>query len=315
MNDDRLQTMLTGMLRTRKFEEKAAALFEQGLVHGTTHLYIGQEAVAAGVCAALGPNDQITSTHRGHGHCICRGIDLSAMAAEFLGRAAGCGGGRGGSMHFADPAHGNLGETGVVGGGFAIAAGAALTARRKHPDRIVVCFCGDGAMNEGSFHEAANLASVWRLPLLFVCENNRYGMSMPVTDAMNIDDIALRAASYGFPGKTVDGNDAVQVYDAACDAREYVAANGPMLLVCDTYRIMGHSKSDGNAYRTQREIDTWKQRDPIEGLKAVLRQNGLDEAALTALERRAADDVEAAYAYAAQCPYPSADTVRDNVYA
>lgn len=301
---DILAAMLESMCRIRRFEEKLSELFAAGALHGTTHLYIGEEAVAAGVCAAMKPQDMLTSTHRGHGHCIARGMELRPMMAEMFGRATGVAGGRGGSMHMADFSHGNLGTNGVVGGGHGIAVGAALAMRMKQRDGVVVCFFGDGAANEGSFHEAANLASVWKLPVLFVCENNGYGFSMAACNAMGVESVAVRAGGYGFPGRLVDGNDAAQVYAEAAAAREYVLTHGPMLLECRTYRISGHSKSDRNAYRTQDEIDMWQARDPIPQLCARMLESGFSQAELDAADAEALVAVEDAVAFSLDSPYP-----------
>jgi pyruvate dehydrogenase E1 component alpha subunit len=303
------------MLLSRMFEEKAAELFAKGQIHGTTHLYTGEEAVATGVCAALEPQDYITSTHRGHGHCISKGMDIKTMMAELLGRETGCSRGRGGSMHMADIKNGNFGENGIVGGGCPIAAGVALAAKKKGLGNITVCFFGDGASNEGSFHEAANLASIWKLPLLFVCENNMYGMSMSVEKSMNISDIAVRAQSYGMPGQSVDGNDALAVYEAALEAREYVRQNGPMLLVCNTYRIAGHSKSDKNVYRSKSEIDAWRRKDPIKRVERYMLENGFSAEELEAAKAEAAGTIEEAVRFAQSSPYPSLDTIADYVYS
>ncbi len=318
MNIDRnkLEQIYERMLLTRFFEEKVAYLFSMGTVHGTTHLYVGQEAVAAGVSAALKSEDVIASTHRGHGHCISKGIDLPRMMAEFLGKEAGYCKGKGGSMHIADLESGNLGANGIVGGGIPLAVGAGLATKMQGKDCIVVCFFGDGATNQGSFHEALNLASIWKLPVLFVCEDNKYGMSMSRGRAMNIDDISLRAMSYGIKGKSIDGNDAVAVYNEAKEAREYVRQNGPMLLVCDTYRVLGHSKSDANVYRTKDEIAQWKAKDPIVRMKAVMLNGGLfTEDALEHMVTRAKQAIEDALKFAQSCPYPSEDTVLSDVYA
>jgi len=315
LNKEKLEEMFTKMCHTRKFEEKITYSIAMGLVHGTTHLYVGEEAVATGVCSALEPQDLITSTHRGHGHCISKGIDLNRMMAEFFGKATGYCKGKGGSMHIADIDNGNLGANGVVGGGHGVAVGAALTTKKKNIDRIVVCFFGDGASNEGSFHEAANLASIWKLPVLFVCENNQYGLSMPKTKSMNIDDISVRAQSYGFPGKTIDGNDVIEVYEETKKARGYVKENGPMLLVCNTYRFLGHSKSDAGKYRTKEEIDGWKAKGPILRMRAYMQKNGFTSAELDAIEKQTARDIEDAVKYAEDSPYPSIDTITDDVYA
>jgi len=311
-----LWKMQLNMFLTRKFEEKVAYFFSMGMVHGTTHLYAGEEATAAGVCAALDECDIMTSTHRGHGHCISKGIDLNKMMAELLGKETGYCKGKGGSMHIADLESGNLGANGVVGGGQPIAVGAALTTQMKKIDRIVVCFFGDGSTNEGSFHESINLASIWKLPVLFVCENNQYGMSTSVKKSVNISDLSQRAVSYGIPGKTVDGNDAVAVYRETLKAKEYVKNNGPMLLVCETYRHMGHSKSDACVYRTKQELAEWKLKDPILRMRDYMIQNKYATSEeLDGLDKKATDMIEKAVKFAQESPYPSLDTILDDVYA
>lgn len=308
--------MYEKMLLTRKFEEQVAYFFSMGMVHGTTHLYVGEEATATGVCSALLPEDLIASTHRGHGQCISKGIDINRMMAEFLGKEAGYCKGKGGSMHIADLEGGNLGANGVVGGGIPLAVGAGITAQMKCIDRIVVCFFGDGATNQGTFHESLNLASIWKLPVLFVCEDNKYGMSMSRYKAINVDDIAARAKAYGIPGKTVDGNDVVTVYEETKKAREYVKESGPMLLVCDTYRYLGHSKSDANVYRTKEEIAEWKAKDPIQRMRAYLLENKVcSESETKAIEQRAQKTIEDAVKFAENSPHPSIDTIMDDVYA
>ena len=312
----KLEDMYEKMLLTRYFEEKVAYFFSMGMVHGTTHLYVGEEATATGVCCALEPQDLIASTHRGHGHCISKGIDLNRMMAELLGKESGYCKGKGGSMHIADLDRGNLGANGVVGGGIPLAVGAALTTKMKNIDRIVVGFFGDGATNQGTFHESLNLASIWKLPVLFVCEDNKYGISMSRFRSMNVSDIALRSVSYGMPGKTIDGNDAIAVYEETKKAREYVRENGPMLLVCDTYRYLGHSKSDANVYRTKEEIAEWKAKDPIRRMRAYLIENGMfSEAEIKSVEERAKQSIEDAVEFAQKSPYPSIDTIMDDVYA
>ena len=311
-----LWKMHLNMLLTRKFEEKVAYFFSMGMVHGTTHLYVGEEATAAGVCAALDVEDVITSTHRGHGHCISKGIDLNKMMAELLGKSTGYCKGKGGSMHIADLERGNLGANGVVGGGQPIAVGAALTTQMKKIDRIVVCFFGDGSTNEGSFHESLNLASIWKLPVLFVCENNQYGMSTSVKQSMNISDLAKRAMAYGILGKTIDGNDAVAVYRETLNAKEFVKANGPMLLVCETYRHLGHSKSDACVYRTKQELAEWKQKDPILRMRSFLIENKHATAEeVDEMDKKATEMIDKAVEFAKESPYPSLDTILDDVYA
>jgi TPP-dependent pyruvate/acetoin dehydrogenase alpha subunit len=260
-----LRTMWT----IRIFEEAVDDLFARGLMHGTMHLSIGQEAVAAGACMAIRPDDLITSTHRGHGHCIAKGADIERMMAELLGRENGYCRGRGGSMHIADVATGNLGANGIVAGGIPIAAGAGLAQQMRNTGSVVISFFGDGAVNEGAFHEGMNLAAIWRLPVVFLCENNFYGMSMATSKAVNIDQLSTRAAGYGMPGHTIDGNDLQAVYDCVAAAAERAReGGGPSFIEAQTYRWRGHSKSDKNLYRTRDEIDEWKKQDPIKRFEA-----------------------------------------------
>lgn len=316
ISKEKLGEMYLKMLHTRTFEEKVAYFFSQGMVHGTTHLYVGEEASGVGACSALDVTDLITSTHRGHGHCIGKGIDLNRMMAELLGKSTGYCKGKGGSMHIADLERGNLGANGVVGGGHAIAVGAALTLKMQKRDNVVVCFFGDGAANEGSFHEALNLASVWKLPVIFICENNLYGMSVSTARSMNIKDVADRAAAYGIKGQIIDGNDVIAVYEAVKAAKDYVKANGPILIEAKTYRWLGHSKSDANVYRTKEEIQMWKEKCPIKRLRTYLESNKIfTPAELDAIEKQAKDDLEAAVEFAQNSPYPSLDTILEDVYA
>jgi acetoin:2,6-dichlorophenolindophenol oxidoreductase subunit alpha len=316
LSKTKLKDMMEKMLLTRKFEEKVAYFFAMGLVHGTTHLYIGEEGTGTGVCTAIAQEDIIASTHRGHGHCISKGIDLNRMMAEFLGKETGYCKGKGGSMHIANIEHGNLGANGVVGGGIPIATGAGITIQMRKQDKIVVGFFGDGATNEGTFHESLNLASIWKLPVLFVCENNMYGISMSTKRSMNIDDISVRAASYGIPGKSIDGNDILTVYEETLKAKEYVKQNGPMLLVCNTYRQLGHSKSDANVYRTKEEINDWKKKDPIKRFKKYLLENKLfSEKELDNIDKDTTKQIEDAVKFAEDSAYPSIDTIMDDVYA
>jgi pyruvate dehydrogenase E1 component alpha subunit len=316
ISKEKLRIMYTNMAITRAFEDTAMRLFSLGKVHGTAHFCIGEEATAAGVCAAIEPQDLIYATHRGHGQSICKGMNVNTMMAEFLGKATGVCKGKGGCMHIAEVAAGNLGANGIVGGGIPIAVGAALGTMMQKIDRIVVCFFGDGASNEGTFHEALNLASVWKLPVLFVCINNHYGMSMHVRKSMNIEDIAVRASSYGMRGRSVDGNDAMAVYEATREARAAVTTNGPFLLVLNTYRIMGHSKSDAGLYRTREEVESWKKKDPLRRMAAALQDQGLFAAQdIAAMDAEAASIIEKALAFAESSPEPSLDTVVDDVYA
>lgn len=308
--------MYIKMLHTRLFEEKVAYFFSMGMVHGTTHLYVGEEASAVGACSALETEDLITSTHRGHGQCIGKGIDLNKMMAELLGKVTGYCKGKGGSMHIADLERGNLGANGVVGGGHCISVGAALTLKMKKKDHVVLCFFGDGAANEGSFHEAINLASVWKLPVIFFCENNLYGMSVPTSKSMNIKNVAERAAAYGIKGQIIDGNNVVEVYETVKKAKDYVKKHGPILIESKTYRWLGHSKSDANVYRTKEEISAWKEKDPIKWHRNYLEENGIFTAKeLDAMEKQAKDEIEKAVEFAESSPYPSLDIILDDVYA
>ncbi len=306
---DQLRGALRKMILIRKFEEGAEDSYTRGLIHGTMHLSIGQEACAVGACMALSDDDKITSTHRGHGHCIAKGADVARMFAEFFGKETGYCKGRGGSMHIADVAKGNLGANGIVGGGLPIAVGAALSAKRLGTGAVTACFFGDGANNEGAFHEALNMASIWALPVVFVCENNKYGMSMSTERSTAVAAIADRAAAYAMPGVSVDGNDfsavAETVEGAVARAR---AGAGPSLIEAVTYRWRGHSKSDRNRYRTKDEIAGWMAQDPVPRMAAMLRAHGvLEDEGLAALEAEVADEIAAAIQFAKDSPAPRVD--------
>src|SRR5512136_692670 len=259
-----LLEMYRQMLTIRFFEEKVFELYGQNLVPGTIHLYAGEEAVAVGVCANLRKDDYITSTHRGHGHCIAKGARLDKTMAEILGRKTGYCKGKGGSMHIADFSIGMLGATAVVGSGIPIAAGAGLSIELRGADQVVACFFGDGASNQGTFHEGINLAAVWHLPVVFVCENNLYAMGTRQSNVMLVENIADRASGYGIPGVTVDGNDVLAVYEAALVAVERARrGEGPTILECKTYRLKGHSRYDPAAYRPKDEVEEWLKKDAI----------------------------------------------------
>jgi TPP-dependent pyruvate/acetoin dehydrogenase alpha subunit len=309
-----LRTMWT----IRRFEEALEDLYSRGMLHGTNHLSIGQEAVAVGVCGALSEGDLITSTHRGHGHCIAHGADPMRMFAELLGRVDGYCGGRGGSMHIADVASGNLGANGIVAGSMTIAVGAALSMRMQRRDAVVVCFFGDGAANEGSFHEALNLAGVWRLPVLFLCENNQYGMSMSQDDSTAGGSVAARAAAYGMPGERMDGNDLDAVHEAAAAAVARIrAGGGPELLEAGTYRYRGHSKSDRNLYRTLDEIESWRnERDPVDRFEAAAVASGrLTPDEVDEVRAEARDIIRDAVQHAVRSPEPSVASLDGASYA
>ena len=314
---EKLVWMLQRMCEIRYFEEKAEDLYVRGLVHGTMHLSIGQEAGSVGSIATLKPEDLIIHHHRGHGHTIAKGANLITMFAEFLGKEAGYCRGRGGSMHIADIPGGNLGATGVVGGGIPTAVGIALALQMRRSEQILLSYFGDGASNEGEFHESLNMASIWKLPVVFICDNNQYGMSMHVSKSMNIEHISDRSASYGIPGKTVDGNDVLAVYEAVMAAGEYArSGQGPSLIDCLSYRWRGHSKSDRNLYRTSQEIDEWKHKCPIRRFKQVL----VDAAVMTGDEVEAIDQaakvaIDRAAEEALTFPEPSPENMEDEVYA
>ncbi|MDC7127284.1 MAG: thiamine pyrophosphate-dependent dehydrogenase E1 component subunit alpha [Spirochaetales bacterium] len=304
------------MVQTRLFEETAARLFSEGKVHGTAHFCIGEEAAGIGVSAALEKEDYILQTHRGHNQGIGKGMDLGAMLAEFLGKESGCCKGRGGSMHIADFSVGSLGANGIVAGGIPIAVGAALKQKYKKENNITVCFFGDGATNEGAFHESLNLASVWKLPVLFVCINNQYGMSTSIRKSMAIEDISVRAQSYGIKGLSLDGNDVVTIYNETLKAKEYVKENGPMLMVLETYRWMGHSKSDAQVYRTREEVESWKAKCPIKQHREFIISNGImTEQEINDIDVQAENDVKAAVEFAENSKEPEIDAIFNDIYA
>ncbi len=309
--------MLRTMHTIRLFEQAVDDLFARGLVHGTMHLSIGQEACAVGSVYALRPDDYILSTHRGHGHCIAKGADINLMMAEFQGKETGYCRGRGGSMHIADMEGRNLGANGVVGGGIPLAVGVGLALKMQRRDEIVMGFFGDGAANQGSFHEALNMAAIWSLPVVYVCENNQYGMSMSTKRALKIERIAQRAAGYGMPGVTVDGNDVIEVYEAASEAVERArAGGGPTLVECVTYRWKGHSKSDQELYRTKEEVQAWKEKDPIPRFRELLVANGvISSEEATSIEETASRVIAEALEFAQASPEPAVDTILEGVYA
>ena len=304
------------MAKIRAFETKALKLFENNKLRGSVHLDIGEEAVAATVCSRLTDADYITSTHRGHGHCIAKGADLNKSMAELMGKATGYCKGRSGSMHIADFNVGNLGANAIVGGGIPIAVGAALSAKLQKQDRVAVSFFGDGASNEGTFHESLNLASVMKLPIIFVCENNGYGISVPVSQSTSVKDISVRAKAYDMPGETVDGNDP-EAIDAAFGRAlaRAKAGEGPSLIECKTYRWMGHWTGDPQTYRTREEVESWKKRDPIKHWREHLIAEGMYTAEeLDAMDKQADDETQAATDFALNSPEPDPAHVLDDVF-
>ncbi|MBE3579468.1 MAG: pyruvate dehydrogenase (acetyl-transferring) E1 component subunit alpha [Caldanaerobacter subterraneus] len=311
-----LLDMYTRMVKIRKFEERVAELFAQGKVLGFVHLYIGEEAVAVGVCENLKEEDYITSTHRGHGHLIAKGGDLKYMMAELFGKETGYCKGKGGSMHIADATKGILGANGIVGGGFPIAAGAALSAKMRGTDQVSVCFFGDGASNQATFHEALNIASIWKLPVVFVCENNLYGISMRQDRHQAIKDIADRAVGYGIPGVTVDGNDVLAVYEVAKEAINRARNGaGPTLVECKTYRYKGHFEGDPTVYRPKEEVEEWLAKDPILRLTRYILDNDItSEKELKDIEAKIIEEVEEAVKFAEESPYPKEEAAVEDVY-
>lgn len=317
LDKEKLVEMYKKMVEIRNFEEKVFELYGRNLVPGTIHLYAGEEAVAVGVCSNLRKNDYITSTHRGHGHCIAKGAQLKRIMAEILGKKTGYCKGKGGSMHIADFSIGMLGATAVVGAGIPIAVGAGLSIKLRGTDQVVACFFGEGASNQGTFHEGMNMASVWKLPVIFVCENNLYAMGTRQSRVMAIENIADRALAYGIPGVAVDGNDVLAVYETARKAVESARkGEGPTLIECKTYRHKGHSRIDPARYRPKEEVEEWLRRDPIRRFKErLLQTNILTEAETELAEKEALARVEEAVKFAMESPHPAPEEALEDVYA
>jgi len=305
------------MLLIRGFEERMLKLVSDGRIRGTTHPYVGQEAVAVGTCWALRADDFVVSTHRGHGHLLAKGGDPNRLMAELFGKDGGYGAGKGGTQHMADFAIGHLGSNGITGGGIPIGTGAALSAQIRGTDQVVAVFFGDGATNQGTFHESLNLAALWKLPAIYVCENNFYAMSTSVREACAIERLAERATAYGMPGVEVDGMDAIAVAAAVRDAVARArAGHGPSLIECRTYRFLGHSKSDQRVYRSRDEETVWRQRDPIARLRqAMLDHAWASVAQLEAMARAVLATIDAAVEFAERSPFPPAHAVSEGVFA
>jgi 2-oxoisovalerate dehydrogenase E1 component len=311
-------SLYRGMVEIREFELKARDIFRSGKMPGFIHVYVGEEAIAVGVCANLRTDDYVASTHRGHGHALAKGISARATMAELMGAVDGCSGGRGGTMHLYEPSVGFLGSNGVVPPGILIGAGAALSAKVRGSDQVSVAFFGDGAVNNGAFHEGLNLAATWNLPVLFVCENNLYATEMPFEQATKNTSVASRAAAYKIPGVTVDGNDVLDVYAKAGEAVERARrGEGPTLLECLTYRWFGHHEGDpGTSYRTKEEVAAWKKRDPILGL----REKAIASSWATAAEFDEIDSevnrvIQDAATFAVDNPQPDVSTALDHVFS
>ncbi len=319
LNSSLLPDLYHRLWLIRYFDQSARELFMQNLLRGTTHTYIGQEAVAVGACAALRRDDFITSTHRGHGHCLAKGGDPRRMMAELLGKATGYGKGKGGSMHIADLDLGILGANGIVGGGMGIATGAAYSADLRGSGQVVVCFFGDGASNQGVLMEVANMAALWKLPIIYLCEANQYAEFSPVAPFLAVERLEMKAQAFGMPGVTVDGNDVLAVHEATRQAVEGArAGGGPTFLVAQTYRIEGHTVGDPLSYRPKGETEQWKapERDPIARFgQRLVTEFGFTAAQLESLRQRARADIDDAIAFAQASPEPEMVALWQDVYA
>ncbi len=314
---DEMLGMYRRMQQIRQFEEKVNELFLEGRMPGTLHLYIGQEACAVGTCAALGPDDWITSTHRPHGHAIAKGVSLDAMMAELFAKTTGCAGGYGGSMHTGDPDVGSMTAIAIVGGNIPVATGMALGFKMQKTNQVVACFMGDGATNEGAFHEGVNMAAIWDLPVVFVIENNRYGASTPIEQVVKLEKLSDRARGYGIPGVTIDGMDALAVREGIAPAVERARSGGGATLVeCETYRFIGHSRSDTRGYRSREEEDEWKLRDPIPALATHLIEGGhATETELGIIADGVTQELERAVEHAESSPSPAPEDCLKHVFA
>ena len=314
-----LMSFYETMFKTRRFEEETFEFYKKGMMAGLAHLYMGEEAVAAGVCAALKEDDYIGSTHRGHGHLVARGADLNRMMAEILGKETGYSHGKGGSMHIMAMDKGILGANGIVGGEIPIATGAAYTIKYKGTDQVAVSFMGDSATNEGTFHESLNMAAAWDLPCIYIIENNLYGISVDIRDVPNTPDLAVRAKAYDIPGVVVDGMDVTAVYEAAVKAvKRAREGKGPTLIECKTYRWQGHHVGDPATYRKRRsetEKEDWMARCPVATLRKEMIESGkAKEAEIEKLESQIEEQIQEAVQFAADSPYPEASEAFTDVF-
>lgn len=316
LSNDKIVDMYKTMMKIRKFENQAMDLFANGSIPGFVHLYLGEEAVATGVCANLNDKDYITSTHRGHGHIVAKGGDLSLMMAELYGKETGYCKGKGGSMHIADAEKGILGANGIVGAGHNIAVGAGLSISYRETDQVCVCFFGDASTNQGTFHESMNLASIWKLPVVFVCENNLYGISMNQSRHQAIKDVSDRAVAYNMPGITVDGNDVFAVHEAAEEAiKRARLGQGPTLIECKTYRHRGHFEGDPGAYKPEEEVKEWMAKDPVPRFESFLIDNKiLTKKELKELNEDLDKEMAAAIEFAEKSDYASVESVVEDIY-
>jgi TPP-dependent pyruvate/acetoin dehydrogenase alpha subunit len=309
--------MFERMLKIRLFEDRVKNLFAAGELPGFVHLYLGQEAVAAGACAPLRENDYITSTHRGHGHIIAKGGDVKRMMAELYAKVTGYNKGKGGSLHIADPNLGILGANGIVGAGIPIATGAALSAKLRKTDQVTMCFFGDGATNQGTFHEAINLASAFDLPIVYICENNLYAVGTRQSQVRKIEDIADRGAAYGIPGLAIDGNDVVTVYEAAQEAVNRArAGEGPTLIECKTYRWRTHFEGEPDTYRPPEEVQAWMKREPIAPYRNQLIKSGvLSEVEANEIEAAVLREIDEAVEFGRTSPAPEPESALEDMWA
>jgi len=315
ISKERARDLYRKLSTVRQFEEKVDELFREGKIFGTVHTSIGQEAIPVGVAEALRENDLVIATHRGHGHCLMRGADVRSMMAELLGKATGLCKGKGGSMHIVDVKKGMLGAMGIVGAGMPIATGVGVALKMQKTGKVCVCFFGDNASNGGPFHESLNVSALWKLPVVFVCENNLYGLSVSVKKTSAVSDIAVRAKAYGIPGIIVDGMDVLAVHEAAQEAVQKARdGGGPSLLECKTYRFLGHSRGDPayGPYRTKEELESWKKRDP---LLVLIQRSGLSDKDTEEIDKEVDEVIRAAARYAEESPPPELRSALEDIYA
>lgn len=299
LTKEQMKRIYDQMFSSRTFEERVNEMFMRGMIHGTTHLAVGEEATAAGGVNALRPDDYIMSCHRGHAHCIAKGADLKRMMCELLGKRDGFCKGLGGSMHIVDISVGNFGANGVMGPSIPMATGVALAIKKEGNSKVILDYFGDGTSNSGLFHEALNMAALWKLPIVYLCENNLYGMSTPVSKSVSVPDIAIRAQAYGMPGVIVDGMDVLAVMDAVSEAADRARrGEGPTLIEAKTYRYLGHSKSDKRAYRTREEEAEWKKKDAIRSFARYMLEHGVSQQEIDEIEERVKRECEEAVQYA-----------------
>ena len=317
ISNKKLISMYKSMLRLRNFEDRVKDLFAAGEMPGFVHLYLGEEAVAVGASSALEKDDYITSTHRGHGHILAKGGEMKLMMAELYGKSTGYNKGKGGSMHIAWPQLGILGANGIVSGGIPIATGAALSAKYRKSNQVTVCFFGDGAASEGTFHESVNIASAFNLPVVYVCENNLYGVGTRQSDVRNIDDIADRGAAYGIPGLVVDGNDVIAVFEAVSEAVKRARnGEGPTLIECKTYRWRTHFEGEPDTYRPPEEVEYWLKREPIAPYrKKLIDQDVLNESDAEKIEKDVIAELDEAVEFARTSPLPDPESALEGLWA